>query len=315
MKKITLGISSCLLGNPVRYDGGHKLDPFLAHTLGAYVDWVPLCPEAACGLPVPREPMHLLGDRGDPRLVTIGTGIDHTARMNRWAKERLAELAQEDLCGFVFKARSPSCAVRDGKIFDANGRNISAGPGLFVQAVRKKFPFLPIEDEDRLHDPAVRESFIVRVFAYRRWQAFTKQDGTLGGLVAFHSDHKYLLLAHSRNHYQALGAMVAKGKSVRRDKLLADYIETMMTGLERPATAKKNTDVLQHLAGYFKKVLSKDEKKELQDVIANYHEGVLPLIVPVTLLNHYAGKYREPYLSRQVFLNPDSLELLLRNHV
>jgi len=314
MNKITLGISSCLLGNPVRYDDGHKLDHFLADTLGRYVDWVPVCPEAACGLGVPREAMRLVGDPADPQLVTIESGIDHTTKLKRWARQRVVELEQEALCGFVFKARSPSCGVRDATIFDANGREQSSGPGIFVQLLTKRFPFFPVEDEGRLHDPLLRENFIVRVFVYKRWQEYVQKDGSIGGLVAFHSNHKYLIMAHSQKHYRELGNLVAKGKTIRREKLLREYIETLMAGLKLPATAKKNTNVLQHMAGYFKEQLSPEEKKELQEVIKNYHDGLLPLIVPITLLNHYVRKYREPYLSRQVYLHPYPLELMLRNH-
>ena len=315
MNKITLGISSCLLGNNVRYDGGHKLDHFLVDTLGQYVDWVPVCPEVECGLPIPREAMHLVGDPEDPRLVTIRTGVDHTARMKRWAKKRTTELEKEELCGFVFKSRSPSSGMRGVKIYTDAGMPNTTGSGIFAHAFMKEFPLLPVEDEGRMHDPGLRENFIGRVFVYRRWQEYTKKDGSLGGLVAFHTDHKYLVMAHSQKHYMALGKMVAAGKSARRDRLHADYLETLMEGLQLLATPKKNTNVLQHMAGYFKDKISAEEKKELLEVIVSYHDGLVPLIVPITLLKHYVRKYKEAYLSRQVYLNPHPLELMLRNHV
>ena len=315
MNKITLGISSCLLGNPVRYDGGHKLDHFLTDTLGRYVEWVPVCPEAACGLPVPREAMHLVGDPRDPRLVTIRTGIDHTVRMKQWSKERLADLEKEGLCGFVFKARSPSSGMRGVKIYNEAGVPYATGSGLFARAFMDRFPLVPVEDEGRLHDPAIRENFIERVFVFRHWQEFLRQDGSLAGLVAFHRDHKYLVMAHSQKHYSMLGKMVASGKKMRRSELHAGYIETLMEGLKLLATQKKNTNVLQHMAGYFKDLLSSDEKKELQEVITTYHDGLVPLIVPVTLIQHYVRKYQEPYLATQVYLFPHPLELMLRNHV
>jgi uncharacterized protein YbgA (DUF1722 family)/uncharacterized protein YbbK (DUF523 family) len=315
MNKITLGISSCLLGNKVRYDGGHKLDHFLVDTLGQYVDWVPVCPEAACGLPIPREAMHLVGDPEDPRLVTIKTGIDHTARMKRWAKVRTAELEQEELCGFVFKSRSPSSGMRGVRIYNEAGVPYATGSGIFAHSFIKHFPLLPVEDEGRLHDPGLRENFIERVFVYRRWQQYRKEDGSLGGLVAFHTDHKYLIMAHSQKHYTALGTMVAGAKKLRKDKLHADYLGMLMEGLQFLTTPKKNANVLQHMAGYFKDSLSSDEKKELLEVITNYHDGLVPLIVPITLLRHYVRKYQEDYLARQFYLNPHPLELMLRNHV
>ena len=315
MNKITLGISSCLLGNNVRYDGGHKLDHFLVDTLGQYVDWVPVCPEVECGLPIPREAMHLVGDPEDPRLVTTRTGVDHTARMKRWAKKRTTELEKEELCGFVFKSRSPSSGMRGVKIYTDAGMPNTTGSGIFAHAFMKRFPLLPVEDEGRMHDPGLRENFIERVFVYRWWQEYIRNDGSLGGLVAFHTDHKYLVMAHSQKHYMALGKMVAAGKSARRDRLHADYLETLMEGLQLLATPKKNTNVLQHMAGYFKDKISAEEKKELLEVIVSYHDGLVPLIVPITLLKHYVRKYKEAYLSRQVYLNPHPLELMLRNHV
>jgi uncharacterized protein YbgA (DUF1722 family)/uncharacterized protein YbbK (DUF523 family) len=315
MNKISLGISSCLLGNNVRYDGGHKLDHFLVETLGQYVDWVPVCPEVESGLPIPREAMHLVGDPEEPRLVTIRTKVDHTTRMKRWAKKRTAELGNEGLCGFVFKSRSPSSGMRGVKIYTEAGMPNSTGSGIFAHAFMKQFPLLPVEDEGRMHDPRLRENFIERVFVYRRWQEYIKEDGSLGGMVAFHTDHKYLVMAHSQKHYTALGKMVAAGKSERKEKLHADYLEALMEGLLLLATPKKNSNVLQHMAGYFKEQLSPEEKKELQEVITNYYDGLVPLIVPITLLKHYVGKYKEDYLNRQVYLNPHPLELMLRNHV
>jgi uncharacterized protein YbgA (DUF1722 family)/uncharacterized protein YbbK (DUF523 family) len=315
MNKITLGISSCLLGNKVRYDGGHKLDPFLTDTLGNYIDWVPVCPEAACGLGIPREILALEGDPVSPRLRTVWTGIDQTSRIQRWAKGELKVLADIDVSGYVFKARSPSCGVRDTKVFDAKCRVRSRGPGLFARAVMNAFPLLPVEDEERMHDPAQRENFIVRVFVYRRWQEYIKEDGSLSGLVSFHTDHKYLIMAHSQKHYSTLGKMVADAKKMRKDKLHVNYISLLMEGLLFLASPKKNVNVLQHMAGYFKDKLSTDEKKELLEVIVNYHDGLVPLIVPMTLLRHYVRKYKEDYLARQVYLNPHPLELMLRNHV
>jgi uncharacterized protein YbgA (DUF1722 family)/uncharacterized protein YbbK (DUF523 family) len=315
MNKITLGISSCLLGNPVRYDGGHKLDHFLTDTLGRYVDWVPVCPEVESGLPVPREAMHLVGDPEAPRLITIRSGVDHTARMRMWAKKKVAELEKKDLCGFVFKSRSPSSGMRGVKIYTNAGMPNATGSGLFAKAFMDAFPLLPVEDEGRMHDPGLRENFIERVFVYRRWQLYVKEEGSLGGLVAFHTDHKYLVMAHSQKHYSTLGKMVAGSKKIRRSELHANYLSALMEGMQLLATAKKNANVLQHMAGYFKGMLSADEKKELLEVITNYHDGLVPLIVPVTLLRHFVRKYKEDYLARQAYLNPHPLELMLRNHV
>jgi uncharacterized protein YbgA (DUF1722 family)/uncharacterized protein YbbK (DUF523 family) len=314
-EKIKLGISSCLLGEEVRYDGGHMLDYFLTDTLGAYIDWVPVCPEVESGLSVPREAMHLVGDPEAPRLVTIGSGVDHTSRMRRWANKKVAALAVEDLCGFVFKSRSPSSGLRGVKIYSPEGMPVGTGSGLFAKAFQDRFPLLPVEDEGRLHDPAFRENFIERIFVYKRWQEFGSSGKTIAGLVLFHTSHKLLIMAHSPRHYSALGRIVADPKKYGREELFERYFTTLMDGLQFLATVRKNTNVLQHMAGYFEKLLSTDEKQELQNVIESYRQGLVPLIVPMTLLQHYVRKYNEGYLKQQIYLNPHPLELMLRNHV
>ncbi len=313
--KIRLGISSCLLGQKVRYDGGHKLDPFLRDTLGRYVEWVPVCPEVECGMPVPREAMHLVGDPVAPRLVTINTGIDHTERMLRWARKTFSDLERKDLCGFVFKSRSPSSGMRGVKLYTPAGVLRGRSTGIFAGAFMKRFPLLPVEDEGRLQDPELRENFIERVFVYKRWRDYVTREGSIGGLVAFHTSHKLLIMSHSPRHYSALGKLVADPKKYRRTELLGRYSVILMEGLQLLATAKKNTNVLQHMAGYFKRRLSADEKQELQHIIENYHRLLVPLIAPITLLQHYARKYDTEYLKKQTYLNPHPLELMLRNHV
>jgi uncharacterized protein YbgA (DUF1722 family)/uncharacterized protein YbbK (DUF523 family) len=314
LEKIKLGISSCLLGNPVRYDGGHKLDQFLTDTLGRYVDWVPVCPEVESGLPVPREAMHLVGDPEAPRLVTIRSNVDHTSRMRQWATKKIKVLANENLCGFVFKSRSPSSGMRGVKIYSPEGKPVGTGSGIFAKAFQDRFPLLPAEDEGKLHDPALRENFIELVFAFKRWQEFKSLDKSVGGLVSFHTSHKLLIMAHSPKHYSALGKLVADPKKYRREELFERYFATLIEGLQFLATVKKNTNVLQHMVGYFKQQLSADEKQELLDMIENYHQGLMPLIVPITLLQHYVRKYNAGYLKQQVYLNPHPVELMLRNH-
>jgi uncharacterized protein YbgA (DUF1722 family) len=220
-----------------------------------------------------------------------------------------------DISGCVFKARSPSCGPRNTRVFGKKCEVRGTGSGLFAKAFMEKFPLLPVEDEERMHDPDLRENFIERVFVFQRWREYMQEDGSLGGLVAFHTDHKYLVMAHSQKHYSTLGKMVAGAKKIRKDKLHGGYIGMLMEGLQILATPKKNANVLQHMAGYFKDSLSADEKKELLEAITNYHDGLVPLIVPITLLRHYVRKHNEDYLARQFYLNPHPLELMLRNHV
>ena len=313
--KIKVGISSCLLGELVRYDGGHKLDHYLVDTLGNYVQWVPVCPEVEYGLPVPREAMRLVGDPAAPRLVTQKSGTDHTEGMLTWAKKKLSGLEHEDLCGFIFKSRSPSSGFKGVKVYSASGMASKKGTGLFAGAFIEHFPLVPVEDEGRLHDPHLRENFIERIFVLRRWKDFLRDSPKTGALVSFHTEHKLLIMSHSQRHYSLLGRMVAGAKKENRDELFRDYITLLMEGLALIATVKKNTNVLMHTVGYFRDSLTSDEKAELLDVIDQYHKGLIPLIVPVTLINHYVRKYDEPYLKRQHYLTPHPLELMLRNHV
>jgi len=312
--KPRVGISACLLGQPVRYDGGHKRDAFLADTFGRFVKWVPVCPEVECGLPVPREAMHLAGDPDSPRLITTRTRIDHTERMLAWAHGRVKELEKEDLCGFIFKANSPSSGMKRVRIYDEHGAPRRSGVGLFARTFVEHFPLLPCEEDGRLQDPALRENFIERIFCLKRYRDFLRSDGSVGGLASFHADHKMLLMAHSPELDRELGRLVAQAKQVPRRELLARYEGSMLKALSMKATAAKNANVLQHLLGYLKRHLTAKEKQEMLELIAQYRRELIPLIVPITLMRHYARKYCEPYLSRQYYLNPHPMELKLRNH-
>ena len=199
--KIRLGISSCLLGNGVRYDGGHKLDRFITETLGRYVEYVPVCPEVECGMPIPRESMRLEGDPESPRLVTTRTRIDKTDQMAGWAKRRVADLEKEALMGFIFKSDSPSSGMERVKVYNESGMASRKGIGIFARAFMEHFPLLPAEEEGRLHDPALRENFIERIFALARRRDVLAGKADRGDLVEFHSQHKLLILAHSTKHY------------------------------------------------------------------------------------------------------------------
>ncbi len=312
---IKIGISACLLGTPVRYDGGHKLDRFLRDTLGQYVEYVPVCPEAECGLGVPREAMRLEGNADSPRLVTRNSRVDKTDRMLRWAKKRVTGLAVENLCGFIFKSSSPSSGMERVKVYNEKGIPSKTGVGIFARVFMETFPLLPVEDEGRLHDASLRENFIERIFTLKRWREIRGAKSRRGALVDFHTRHKLLLLSHSPLLYRTMGKLVAEQKKPAAEDIFEQYEKLLMEAVNLKITLKKNVNVLQHMMGYFKQQLSADEKKELIDVIDHYHRGHLPLIVPVTLIRHYVRKYDEPYLREQVYLNPHPLELQLRNHV
>ena len=261
--KITLGISSCLLGNNVRYDGGHAWDRFLTDTLGQYVAYVPVCPEVECGFSIPRETLRLVGSPDAPRLVTVKSGQDHTGRMLTWARGKVEELEKEQLCGFIFKSKSPSSGMERVKIYDEHGVPAKKGVGLFARAFMEHFPLLPAEDEGRLHDPALRENFIERIFTYQRWREVVQQKKSIGALVAFHTRHKLLILSHSPKHYQAMGKLVAAAQKNALSSLYDQYQTMLMEALRIKATASKHSNVLQHMMGYFKAELSADEKQEL----------------------------------------------------
>jgi len=313
--RIRLGISTCLLGKNVRFDGGHKLDHFLTDTLGQYMEYVPVCPEVECGFGIPRESFRLVGDAENPRLVTTRTHVDHTDRMVQWAGKRVQELEKEDLCGYIFKGGSPSSGMERVKVYDRNGVPAKVGVGIFARVFMEHFPLLPVEEEGRLHDPKLRENFIERIFALKRWRETAARKQSMGTLVDFHTKHKLLILSHSPETYRTMGKLVAEGKQIPLKILYEKYQALLMEALQLKTTPKKNANVLQHMLGYFKDQLSPDEKKEMLEIIDQYRQGLFPLIVPLTLMGHYVRKYDQPYLKEQYYLNPHPVELQLRNHV
>jgi uncharacterized protein YbgA (DUF1722 family)/uncharacterized protein YbbK (DUF523 family) len=313
--KIRLGISRCLLGDPVRYDGGHKLDRFLKDTLGQWVEYVPVCPEVECGMPVPREAMHLEGNPESPRLVTVRTGIDKTDQMITWARRRVTELEKDRLSGFIFKSDSPSSGMERVKVYNSKLMPLKNGVGMFARIFMEHFPQLPVEEDGRLNDPALRENFIERIFAFARWRELPAGKAARGDLVEFHTRHKLLILSHSTRHYKEMGKLIARAKELQLEKFPERYEKLLIEALKLKATARKNTNVLMHMMGYFKKDLSSDEKAELLEIIERYRRNEVPLIVPITLVNHYVRKYDQAYLKKQFYLTPHPGELQLRNHV
>ncbi|MFC1856610.1 YbgA family protein [Thermodesulfobacteriota bacterium] len=313
-RPVKIGISACLLGQKVRYDGAHKRDRYLTDTLGQFLDYIPVCPEAECGLGVPREAMRLVGDPVTPCLVTVKTKIEHTDRMQQWAKNRLTKLEAEDLCGFIFKKDSPSSGMERVNVYDKNGMPHKKGVGIFARAFMAHFPLIPVVEEGRLHDPKLRENFIAQIFTLKRWRETLSGNIRLGKLVDFHTRQKLLILSHSQSHYRTMGKLVSGGKTYRINELFAEYEKLLMEALKLKSTVKKNTNVLMHMMGHFKKQTSADEKQELLEIIDQYRDGLVPLIVPITLINHYVRKYQNTYLNAQTYLNPHPIALKLRNH-
>jgi uncharacterized protein YbgA (DUF1722 family)/uncharacterized protein YbbK (DUF523 family) len=312
---LRLGISACLLGQEVRFDGGHKRDRFLTDQLGQYVEWVPVCPEVEVGMGTPREALHLVRDGQTTRMVTTRTGIDYTDRMNAWAARRLEQLASKDIDGYVLKKNSPSCGAWRVKIIAPSRPPIRGGRGLFAAALMARFPLLPVEEEGRLEDPRLRENFIERVFAFRRLKDHFKGRWTIRSLIAFHTSHKMALLSHSTTGYQEIGRLVARTKELPRAEMRAQYERLFMSTLATPADVRRHTNVLMHMAGHLKQRIDPTSRKELAACIDEYRRGLLPRIVPVTLLAHHVRVHEVTYLAGQTYLQPHPCELMLRNHV
>ncbi len=316
---IRIGVSACLLGARVRFDGGHKRDAFLVDTFGRFVEWVPVCPEVEMGLPVPRDTLRLVRDQdGGVRLVAPKTGADHTARMRKFAAARCAALRREDLCGYVLKKNSPSCGLERVKVYSEHttgGVPSAAGRGVFAAALLRAFPHLPIEEEGRLSDPRLRENFVERVFAYRRLRSAFAGRWALRDLVAFHTTHKLQLLAHAPRAYERLGRLVARAKAVPREELRTDYEAGFMDALAVLATVRRHTNVLHHIVGFFKNGLDRASRQEVLGLIDDYRRGLVPLVVPLTIVRHHVARLGIAYLRDQCYLDPHPKELMLRNHV
>ena len=316
-----IGISRCLLGEEVRFDGGHKRDPFLTQTFGRFVEWVDVCPEVEVGMGIPREAIHLVADSGgvaagkaQVRLVGVKSATDWTVQMVRYASARVEALRRAGLSGYVLKKDSPSCGMDRVRVHGTGGVTRD-GRGLFAEALLTAMPNLPVEEEGRLHDPALRENFVERVFAYVRVRALFSGRWSRDALVRFHTAHKLQLLAHSRQGYAALGQLVA-GVASRPPKATAEEYEgTFMRTLRRLATPGRHADVLTHMVGHLKRLIDAADRDELLASIDDHRRGLVPLIVPITLVRHHVRRHRVEYLLGQTYLDPHPRELALRNHV
>lgn len=312
---LRIGVSSCLLGENVRWDGGHKRDRFLTDELGPFVEWVPVCPEVEVGLGTPRPTLRLVRRGDDVRMVEPKSGLDHTDAMRAWARRRVRDLDREDLSGYVLKKDSPSCGMERVKVYGAAGPGTRDGRGLFAEALLERFPHLPVEEEGRLGDPRLRENFVVRLFAYRRLRRLFASRWNVGKLVAFHTAHKLLLLAHVPAAYSRLGRLVADARSVPREELSRRYQDEFMAALAHPSSRRLHTNVLQHVAGYFRGRIDVADRDELLSLIEEHRLGRLPLVVPLTLVRHHARRLDVTYLLGQVYLDPHPKELMLLNRV
>ena len=313
--EIRIGVSACLLGQTVRYDGAHKYDPFVAGTLAEHVTFVPVCPELEIGLGVPRETLLLVRKNGRVHMVGTQSGDDHTATMRLYAASRVRELERLGLNGYVLKKGSPSCGMERVRVYTDEGTPGRAGRGLFAEELVARLSLLPVEEEGRLNDPALRENFIERVFAYRRVRTLFRSRWKPADLMRFQAAEKLLVMAHRPATQQKLGQLASQAGEIERDELAERYRAMFMQALSKPAPRRSHVNVLQHIAGYFKKRLDTDEKAELGEVIDDYRDGLVPLIVPLTLVRHHVRRHRVEYLRGQTYLEPHPKELMLRNHV
>jgi uncharacterized protein YbgA (DUF1722 family)/uncharacterized protein YbbK (DUF523 family) len=311
---VRIGVSSCLLGRPVRFDAGHKRDDFVVDQLGAHVEFVAVCPEVEMGLGTPRQTLRLVRRMDDIRLV-MANGEDHTDAMRTFARRRVDALIKEDLVGYILKKDSPSCGMERVKVYDENASPSKTGRGLFAEALLARCPHLPVEEEGRLNDPKIRENFIERVFAYRRLKTLFGGAWNAGAVVRFHTAHKLVLLAHSPEAYRALGRLVAGGKALPRAAFREAYEGGFMDALTLIATPRKHANVLMHIAGYFRGRLDTASRHEMLQAIEDYRQALVPLIVPITLVKHHVRVLGLEYLADQVYLQPHPKELMLRNHV
>ncbi|MFL6194289.1 MAG: YbgA family protein [Thermoanaerobaculia bacterium] len=316
--KVRIGISACLLGQEVRYNGGHKRDAFLTDTFGRYVEWVAVCPEVELGMGTPRPPIRLERHGGEVRLVMPSSGEDYTDAMRAWATRRAEALAGMDLDGYVLKKDSPSCGMERVKVYPAAviGAPSKDGRGLFAEALMERLPDLPVEEEGRLNDPLLRETFVARVFVHRRWREGERAGWTRGSLMRFHERHKLLLMARNQTAMRRLGSLLGEaGREAPVEELAAAYRSGLREVLSRPATRRNHANVLSHLAGYVSDALDREDRAEVAETVERYRLGLVPLVVPLTLIRHHVRRQAVAYLQDQVYLDPHPHELMLLNHV
>jgi len=311
---IRIGVSSCVIGEEVRWNGGHSRQRYLTDMLGPFVEYVPVCPEVEVGMGVPRPTVRLVREGDDLRMIDPKNDVDWTSSMRRLSLTRSSELADEGLHGFVLKKDSPTCGVFRVRIYTDSGveRN---GRGLFAAALIQRLPHLPVEEEGRLNDARIRENFVERIFAYRRLKSLFKPRWTLGDVVAFHTREKLLLRAHDERGYRELGKLVADAKNVPRAAFADDYADRFMAIMKRPATVAKHVNVLQHMLAFLRWADDDVGRAEMHDAIGDYRAGLVPLVVPITLIQHLARRHDQQLLLESSYLAPHPKELMLRNHV
>lgn len=312
--KIRVGVSSCLLGQEVRHDGGHKKNRFVVNNLSAFFEYRSFCPEMASGLGVPRQAIRLVKDEQTIRLLGVRSPeLDITEAMLKASNEAIHQF--DDISGYILKKDSPSCGMERVRVYNEHGQAERNGRGMFAAALITALPDLPVEEEGRLMDPVLRENFIERVFIYHRWQETVASGLKVRDLIEFHSRHKLILMAHDEVAQKTLGQIVASTTENNLEENSRHYFSSLMQTLKQPASRKRHTNVMMHVMGYLKKVLNRSEKKELCEILENYRQGLIPLVVPITLLKHHFMRSGNEYIEKQFYLDPYPQELMLRNHL
>lgn len=313
--KPKLGISACLMGVEVRFNGGHKESHLCTRALNEYFDFIPLCPEVAIGMGVPREPIRLVGDPDRPEAVgTVNGALNVTRQLAEYGAHMATEVG--DICGYIFMQKSPSCGLERVKVYRENGAPVvGGGRGIYARAFCERHPDLPVEEDGRLNDAVLRENFVTRVFAYAAWQDLLKAGVTRRALTEFHSRYKYQLMANDPVQYKVLGNMLGCMGRSDPNEIAPHYFSELMAALKKCATRRTHTNVLQHLSGYLKETISAQDKQEIQELIDQYHQGIVPLIVPLTLLKHHFRQHPDPYVALQVYMQPHPENLSLRNAI
>lgn len=311
----TVGVSACLLGYEVRYDGGHKRNAFLTDDLDGHVHYVSVCPETAIGLGIPRPPIRLVGEPDRPRVVGVDDpSLDVTEQLQGFAGSQLKELAR--LSGYVLKKDSPSCGMGRVKVYAESVNHARRkGTGAFARVLMRGLPLLPVTDEECLNDAVLRENFINRVYVYQRWQQLLTEGITTARLMDFHTTHKYTVMAHSQAAYRRLGQLLAGLPGNSPDQIAGEYAEELMHTLKRRVGRKRHLNVLRHIMGRLKKQIDNDDKAELNACVEAYRRGETPLAVPITRLKHYLRRHRDACLERQHYLHPYPERLGLRNNI
>jgi uncharacterized protein YbgA (DUF1722 family)/uncharacterized protein YbbK (DUF523 family) len=312
-EKIPVGISACLLGQEVRFNGGHKLHSYIQRTLGEYFEFRSFCPEVDIGLGIPRRPIRLVQRQDAVVCVDIEDyTLDYTQRLLDSADAQTRWVAQ--MCGFIFKRDSPSCGMERVKVYEGQGTT-KDGVGIFARRIMQMFPELPVEEEGRLGDAVLRENFIQRVYVRYRWQQLLAAGLTVAALTDFHARHKLILMSHCQATYRELGPLLAAARRDNVQEIAGRYIAVLMQALKRRATRGNHCNVLQHIMGYLKDYLDTEDKAELRESFERYRQGLLPLIVPVTLLNHHFRRHPDDYISRSWYMHPYPSEMSLQNHI